>query len=80
MNSGKETRKMKFGLGRIRRVLSAEGFKNAFKSVIVAGSDGKSQTAVFLERLLLASGEKAGSYLSPHLFRSEEHTSELQSH
>lgn len=64
---GKETKEMKMGLGRIRKVLKDRGFKNSFKSVIVAGSNGKSQTAVFLEQMFLKAGIRTGCYISPHL-------------
>ena len=39
---------------------------------IVAGTNGKGSTAVFLERLLLSSGRSVGTTLSPHLVRFNE--------
>ena len=39
---------------------------------VVAGTNGKGSTAVFLEQLLLASGRTVGTTLSPHLVRFNE--------
>jgi len=72
MNSGKETKTMSFGLGRMRRALAGEGFKQNFRCVLIAGSTGKSQTAVFTEKLLIHAGFSVGAYLSPHLERIGE--------
>lgn len=72
MNSGKETKEMSFGLGRMKRALAAEGFKQNFRCILIAGSTGKSQTAVFTEQLLMHSGCSVASYLSPHLERIGE--------
>ncbi|MFH1958208.1 MAG: Mur ligase family protein [bacterium] len=68
MNTGFETRRMKFGLSRIRAALKKEGFKGKFRSVLIAGSSGKSQTAVFLEQFFIREGLSVGSYISPHLY------------
>ena len=67
MNSGKETKKMSFGLSRVRKALAGEGFKQNFRCILIAGSSGKSQTAVFTEQQLLRSGRSVGAYISPHL-------------
>jgi len=67
MNSGKETKKMSFGLSRVRKALAGEGFKQNFRCVLIAGSSGKSQTAVFTEQQLLRRGSSVGAYISPHL-------------
>ncbi|PKM99608.1 MAG: hypothetical protein CVU78_05410 [Elusimicrobia bacterium HGW-Elusimicrobia-2] len=72
MNSGKETKTMSFGLERMRKALVGEGFKQDFRCVLIAGSTGKSQTAVFTESLLMRSGFSVGTYLSPHLERIGE--------
>ncbi|MCD6311841.1 MAG: hypothetical protein J7M11_05220, partial [Elusimicrobia bacterium] len=72
MNSGKETKTMSFGLSRMRKALAGEGFKQNFRCVLIAGSSGKSQTAVFTERLILRSGRRVGAYISPHLERIGE--------
>lgn len=58
---------MSFGLSRMRKALRSEGFKQNFNCVLIAGSSGKSQTAVFTEQLLLRRGFSVGSYISPHL-------------
>jgi len=72
MNTGLETKKMKFGLSRVRTALRKEGFKNGLRSVLIAGSSGKSQTAVFLEQFFLREGLSVGAYISPHLYRIGE--------
>ncbi|MCD6413705.1 MAG: hypothetical protein J7L54_06135 [Elusimicrobia bacterium] len=63
---------MVFGLSRIKDALKKEGFRENFKSILVAGSAGKSQTAVFLEELFLKKGVSVGTYISPHLYRIGE--------
>jgi len=68
MNTGFETKKMKFGLSRIRPALKKKGFRGNFRSVLIAGSSGKSQTAVFLEQFFIRKGLSVGTYISPHLY------------
>ncbi|MCD6423284.1 MAG: hypothetical protein J7L42_04135 [Elusimicrobia bacterium] len=72
MNTGFETKRIKFGLKRIKIALKKAGFKENFSSVLIAGSVGKSQTAIFLEQLLLQQNLKVGTYISPHLFHIGE--------
>ncbi len=72
MNSGKETKTMSFGLARMKKALAGEGFRQNFRCVLIAGSSGKSQTAVFTERMLMRSGRAVGAYISPHLERIGE--------
>ena len=67
MNRGKETKTMSFGLARMRKALAGEGFRQNFRCILIAGSTGKSQTAVFAEQLLIRAGHKVGTYISPHL-------------
>jgi dihydrofolate synthase/folylpolyglutamate synthase len=58
----------KFGLGPMRRALARLGNpERSFPSVVVAGSKGKGSTSAFLEAILLAAGQPAGLYTSPHL-------------
>jgi dihydrofolate synthase/folylpolyglutamate synthase len=59
---------MRFGLDRMRRLLTALGSpQEAFRSVHVVGTNGKSSTTRMIAAILSAHGLRAGSYLSPHL-------------
>ncbi len=59
---------MHFGLGRMRRLLTALGSpQERFRAVHVVGTNGKSSTVRFTAALLEAAGLRTGSYLSPHL-------------
>ena len=61
------------GLERVARVAGRAGVNPpAPRSVIVAGTNGKGSTSVFLEQLLLAGGDTVGTTLSPHLARFNE--------
>ena len=59
---------MRFGLGRMRRLLLALGSpQEAFGSVHVVGTNGKSSTTRMTAALLEAHGARTGAFLSPHL-------------
>jgi dihydrofolate synthase/folylpolyglutamate synthase len=59
---------MRFGLDRMRRLLTALGSpQEAFASVHVVGTNGKSSTTRMTAAILAAHGLGAGAYLSPHL-------------
>lgn len=59
---------MRFGLERMRRLLTALGSpQKRFRAVHVVGTNGKSSTVRFTAALLEAHGVSTGSYLSPHL-------------
>jgi dihydrofolate synthase/folylpolyglutamate synthase len=59
---------IKFGLDNIRALAGALGQpQDAYRSVIVAGTNGKGSVAAMTERALRASGFKTGLYTSPHL-------------
>ncbi len=61
------------GIGRVKRVASrADLNPPAPVNFVVAGTNGKGSTAVFLEQLLRASGRRVGTTLSPHLARFNE--------
>ncbi len=63
----------RFGLDRIRKLLARVGNPEAELSVChIAGSKGKGSTALWLEALLSALGERVGTYTSPHLERWTE--------
>jgi dihydrofolate synthase / folylpolyglutamate synthase len=59
---------MRFGLERMRRLLTAlDSPQQAFRSIHVVGTNGKSSTTRFAAAMLEAHGVRAGAYLSPHL-------------
>ena len=59
---------MRFGLERMRRLLTALGSpQERFRAVHVVGTNGKSSTVRFTAALLEAHGSRTGAYLSPHL-------------
>jgi dihydrofolate synthase/folylpolyglutamate synthase len=59
---------MKFGLERMRRLLTVlDSPQRAFRAVHVVGTNGKSSTARFTAAILEAHGLRTGTYLSPHL-------------
>ncbi len=66
--SGFQFHGIKPGLERIETLLSRLGHpERAFKSVHLAGTNGKGSTAAILESLLRHHGLKTGLYTSPHL-------------
>jgi dihydrofolate synthase/folylpolyglutamate synthase len=70
---GHEVLAAKFGLENIHRLLEALGHpERAFKSVIVAGTNGKGSTAAMLEAIVRTAGPRTGLFTSPHLIRIEE--------
>jgi dihydrofolate synthase/folylpolyglutamate synthase len=61
------------GLERVRSVAQRLGLLPVpFRSIIVAGTNGKGSTVACLETLLRALGMKAGAFTSPHLIRYNE--------
>jgi dihydrofolate synthase/folylpolyglutamate synthase len=59
---------MRFGLDRMRRLMTALDSPNeAFRSIHVVGTNGKSSTVRMIAGLLAHHGVRAGAYLSPHL-------------
>lgn len=59
---------MRFGLDRMRRLMTALGHpERAFESIHVVGTNGKSSTTRMIAAILTHHGRRAGSYLSPHL-------------
>jgi len=64
---------IKFGLDNIRRMLAALGSPHeAFRSVVIAGTNGKGSVTAMVEHALRAAGFRAARYTSPHLVRLEE--------
>jgi dihydrofolate synthase/folylpolyglutamate synthase len=59
---------MRFGLDRMRRVLTALGSpQERFSAIHVVGTNGKSSTVRMTAALLEAHGTRTGAFLSPHL-------------
>ncbi len=70
-------REIELGLDRVRLVARAMGLdptpgQRLPVVFIIAGTNGKGSTAAALEAILLASGLRAGCYLSPHIERFNE--------
>lgn len=63
----------KFELAHMRVLAEALGGpQKKFKSVLIAGTNGKGSTSATLASILSASGHKTGLYTSPHLVRVNE--------
>ena len=61
------------GLGRMRALLrSLRHPERAYRSIIVAGTNGKGSTSATLASILNAAGYRAGLYTSPHLVDMRE--------
>jgi len=64
---------MRFGLDRMRRLLTALGSpQEAFRSIHVVGTNGKSSTVRMTAAILERHGLATGAYLSPHLLSFRE--------
>lgn len=64
---------IKLGLDNIRAILAALGNpERAYRSIHVAGTNGKGSVVAMVERGLRAAGLTTGRYTSPHLDRIEE--------
>jgi dihydrofolate synthase / folylpolyglutamate synthase len=64
---------MHFGLTAINGLLSRMGHpQNSFRSVLIAGTNGKGSTAAMLASILQQAGLKVGLYTSPHLIDLRE--------
>jgi len=63
----------KFSLDEVRVLLAALGDPQlSFRSVLIAGTNGKGSTAATLASILKAAGHRTGLYTSPHLERPNE--------
>jgi dihydrofolate synthase/folylpolyglutamate synthase len=70
---GRELFGMRFGLDRMRRLLTVLGSpQDRFAAVHVVGTNGKSSTTRFTAALLAQEGRRTGAYLSPHLVSFRE--------
>ena len=64
---------MKFGLESIARLCSALGNpQDAFRSVVIGGTNGKGSVTAMVSTALGAAGHRTARYTSPHLERLEE--------
>lgn len=64
---------IKLGLSQITRLLDALGHPElAYRTVTVAGTNGKGSVTAMIERGLRAAGHRTGRYTSPHLVHIEE--------
>ena len=65
--------KIRPGLSRTRALLAALGSPDRrFRSLLIAGTNGKGSTAAFASSILTAAGVRTGLYTSPHLVRVTE--------
>ncbi len=63
----------KFSLDQVRTLLASLGNPHRrFRSVLIAGTNGKGSTAATLATILAAAGQRTGLYTSPHLERPNE--------
>jgi len=64
------------GLERIKTLCDLlDNPQNEFKSIVIAGTNGKGSTLAFLASMLAEAGCKVGSYYSPHLEKFNERIS-----
>jgi len=64
---------MKLGLENIRTFLESIGTpQNSYKTIHIAGTNGKGSTAAMLDAILRAQGYKTGLFTSPHLVSFRE--------
>jgi len=68
-----QERGMKFGLANVRHLLAEVGNpQKNFRSIHVAGTNGKGSTCAFLASILMECGCSTGLYTSPHLVQFNE--------
>src|SRR4051794_24219362 len=70
---GNEVLSAKLGLQNISVLLSFLGDPHKkFRSILIAGTNGKGSVAAYCESVLRVGGYKTGLYTSPHLIQIEE--------
>jgi dihydrofolate synthase/folylpolyglutamate synthase len=70
---GNEIKTAKLGLDRIRAVLADLGNpQNSFRSIHVAGTNGKGSTCAMIDAGLRTAGVRTGLFISPHLIEPTE--------
>ena len=71
--TGHERLGIQFGLENIGRLVEALGHpEKSWRSILVAGTNGKGSTVAVVESILRAAGYRSARYTSPHLVRLEE--------
>lgn len=64
---------IKLGLENIKEILNRLGNpQNRYKTIHIAGTNGKGSTASMIECILLEKGYKVGKYTSPHIVKFNE--------
>src|SRR5208337_4968759 len=70
---GLDQYKWSLGLERVRRALDIlDHPERSYPHVLVAGTNGKGSTCIYLERILMSTGRSVGTTLSPHVSRFTE--------
>ena len=70
---GNEVQMMHLGLHRTKAMMHALGMpQDQYRSIHIAGTNGKGSVAAMLESILRHAGMVTGMYTSPHLVRVEE--------
>src|SRR6266576_1485256 len=70
---GHEVLAAKFGLDSINLLLEKLGHpERSFKSIIVAGTNGKGSVAAMIDSIACTAGHRCGLFTSPHLVRIQE--------
>ena len=65
--------RINLGLDRMRQLMARLGDPHEhFRSLHIAGTNGKGSTAAFIARVLKEAGCKTGLYTSPHLEKFNE--------
>src|ERR1700757_1884312 len=73
LRTGKAGAPRKWSLDYMRTLLQALGNPHySFRSVLIAGTNGKGSTAATLASILEAAGHRTGLYTSPHLLKVNE--------
>jgi dihydrofolate synthase/folylpolyglutamate synthase len=73
LSLGHETLTMKLGLENTEKLLAALGHpQRSYRSVQIAGTNGKGSTAAFLDSICRAAGIRTGLFTSPHLISITE--------
>jgi dihydrofolate synthase / folylpolyglutamate synthase len=64
---------IKFGLDNMRAIVDRLGHpERAFRTIHIAGTNGKGSVTAMIDQALLADGYRSARYTSPHLIRLEE--------
>src|SRR6476620_2380499 len=70
---GHEVLAAKYGLESVSLLLEKLGHpERSFKSIIVAGTNGKGSVAAVIDSIARAAGHRCGLFTSPHLVRIQE--------